>query len=97
MKTDKLADAIGMIDERKILEAKSYGYIDLRNEAGNEAAYYSISFWDDEKVGSYDEIVYDLSPEDIENYQAYGYFVTCRNRTKGNWQVTFPLENADPF
>ncbi|MDE7200181.1 MAG: hypothetical protein K2O15_15055, partial [Lachnospiraceae bacterium] len=72
-----------------------HGYIDLRNEAGNEAAYYSISFWDDEKVGSYDEFVYDLSPEDIENYQAYGYFVTCRNRTKGNWQVTLPLENAE--
>ncbi len=73
----------------------NHGYIDLRNEADNEAAYYSISFWDDEKVGSYDEFVYDLSPEDIENYQAYGYFVTCRNRTKGNWQVTFPLENAE--
>ena len=78
-----------------ILSYDNHGYIDLRDEAGNKAEYYSISFWDDKNVGSYDEIVYDISPEDIENYQAYGHFVTCKNRTKGNWQVTFPLENAE--
>ena len=78
-----------------ILTYDNHGYIDLRDEAGNSAGNYSISFWDDEKSGSYDELVYDISPEDIESYQAYGYFVTCKNRTKGNWQVTFPLENAE--
>ena len=78
-----------------ILTYDNHGYIDLRDEAGNNVGNYSISFWDDEKVGSYDEIVYDISPEDIGGYQAYGYFVTCANRTKGNWQVTFPLENAE--
>ena len=94
---------IGFIDNKlhiqiyfeDILSYDNHGYIDLRDESGNKAEYYSISFWDDEKVGSYDEIVYDISPEDIENYQAYGYFVVCKNRTKGNWQVTFPLENAE--
>ena len=93
----------GFIDNRlhiqiyfeDILTYDNHGYIDLRDEAGNSAENYSISFWDDEKVGSYDEIVYDISPEDIGNYQAYGYFVTCKNRTRGNWQVTFPLENAE--
>ena len=78
-----------------ILTYDNHGYIDLRDEAGNPAESYSISFWDDERVGSYDEIVYDISPEEIENYRAYGYFVTCKNRTKGNWQVTFPLEDAE--
>lgn len=94
---------IGVIDNKlhiqiyfeDILSYDNHGYIDLRNEAGNKAEYDSISFWDDERVGSYDEIVYDLSPEDIGNYQAYGHFVTCKNITKGNWQVTFPLENAE--
>lgn len=94
---------VGFIDNKlhiqiyfeDILSYDNHGYIDLRNEAGNKAEYYSISFWDDEKAGSYDEIVYDLAPEDIGNYQAYGYFVTCKNRTTGNWQVTFPLENAE--
>lgn len=94
---------IGFIDNKlhiqiyfeDILSYDNHGYIDLRDESGNKAEYYSISFWDDEKVGSYDEIVYDISPEDIVNYQAYGYFVICKNRTKGNWQVTFPLVNVE--
>ena len=93
----------GFIDNRlhiqiyfeDILTYDNHGYIDLRDEAGNSVENYSISFWDDEKVGSYDEIVYDISPENIESYRAYGYFVICTNRTKGNWQVTFPLENAE--
>lgn len=93
----------GFIDNRlhiqiyfeDILTYDNHGYIDLRDETGNSAEHYSISFWDDEKVGSYDEIVYDISPEDIANYRAYGYFVTCTNRTKGHWQVTFPLEDAE--
>ena len=78
-----------------ILTYDNHGYIDLLDEAGNKAENYSISFWDDEKIGSYDEIVYDISPEDIENYQAYGYFVTCKNITRGNWQVTFPFKSAE--
>lgn len=94
---------VGFIDDKlhiqiyfdDIRSYDNHGYIDLRDEAGNQAEYDTISFWDDEKVGSYDEIVYDFSPEDVENYQAYGYFVTCKNRTRGNWQVTFPLENAE--
>ena len=80
---------------KDILSYDNHGYVDLLDEAGNRAEYYSIEFWDDEKVGSYNEIVYDISPKDVENYRAYGYFVTCKNRTKGNWQVTFPLENAE--
>lgn len=80
---------------KDILTYDNHGYINLQDESGNQAESYSISFWDDESVGSYDEIVYDISPEEIENYRAYGYFVTCNNRTKGNWQVTFPLENAE--
>lgn len=78
-----------------ILSYDNHGCIALRNAAGNQADCYTISFWDEEKAGSYDEIVYDLSPEEIEDYQAYGWFVTCKNKTKGKWQVTFPLENAE--
>ena len=77
-----------------IVSYDDHGYIDLLDEAGNKAESYSISFWDDKKTGSYDEIIYNVSPEEIENYQAYGYFFTCENITRGNWQVTFPLENA---
>ena len=94
---------VGFIDNKlhiqiyfeDIVSYDNHGYIDLLDEAGNKAESYSIAFWDDKKVGSYDEIIYNVSPEEIESYQAYGYFFTCRNVTKGKWQVTFPLENVE--
>ena len=76
-----------------ILSYDNHGYIKMCDKDGNQAESYHFSFWDDKKVGSYEEIIYDISPEDIENYTAYGYFVTCKNLTEGYWQVTFPLEN----
>ena len=94
---------IGFIDDKlhiqiyfeDIVSYDNHGYIDLLDESGNKAESYSISFWDNKEAGSYDEIIYNVSPEEIENYQAYGYFFTCKNVTRGNWQVTFPLENAE--
>ncbi len=73
----------------------NHGYIEMCDKDGNRAESCNFSFWDDKKVGSYEEIIYDISPEDIKNYTAFGYFVTCKNLTEGYWQVTFPLENMN--
>ena len=70
-----------------------HGFIKLRDKYGEEAKYYDVSFFDDEEIGSYDEIIYDITPDEIEKYIPFGNFVTCKNRTEGFWQVTFPLEN----
>ncbi len=78
-----------------ILSNDNHGYIRMYDKDVNKAESYHFSFWDDKKVGSYEEIIYDISPEDIENYTAFGYFVTCKNSTEGYWQVTFPLENMN--
>ena len=78
-----------------ILSYDNHGYIEMCDKGGNRAESCNFSFWDDKKVGSYEEIIYDISPEDIKNYTAYGSFVTCKNLTKGHWQVTFPLENMN--
>ena len=78
-----------------ILSYDNHGYIEMCDKNGNQAESYHFSFWDAKKVGSYEEIIYDISPEDIENYKAFGYFVTCKNLTEGYWQVTFPLENMN--
>ena len=92
---------IGFIDDKlhiqlyfeDILTYDNHGYISLYDKSCNKAESIHFAFWDDEKIGSYEEIIYDISPEEIENYTPYGEFVTCKNLTKGNWQVTFPLEN----
>ncbi len=94
---------IGFIDGKlhvqlyfeNILSFDNHGYIEMRDKDGNSAKSYHFSFWDDKKIGSYEEIIYDISPEDIESYTAFGYFVTCKSLTKGHWQVTFPLENIN--
>jgi len=78
-----------------ILSYDNHGYIRMYDKDGNQAESYHFSFWDDKKVGSYEEIIYDISPEDIKNYTAFGYFVTCKSLTEGYWQVTFPLENMN--
>ena len=78
-----------------ILSYDNHGYIRMYDKDGNQAESYHFSFWDDKKVGSYEEIIYDISPEDIEDYKAFGYFVTCKSLTEGYWQVTFPLKNMN--
>lgn len=92
---------IGFIDNKlhiqlhfdNILSYDNHGYIRMYDKAGNKASSSHFSFWDDKKTGSYEEIIYDISPDAIENYTPYGYFVTCKSLTEGYWQVTFPLEN----
>ena len=59
------------------------------DEISSEA---SVSFWDSERSGSYEEYIFDVSPHEINDYTLYGDFYTCNSLTNGDWQVTFPLE-----
>ena len=70
-----------------------HGFITLRDKSGKTAECFDLSFWDDNEIGSYDEIIFDITPDEINNYTAFGEFVTCSNKTEGFWQVTFPLED----
>lgn len=93
--------AMGYIDGKlhiqthydNILETDNHGYVYLKN-AEDEVIYAdsSISFWDEAHSGSYDEEVFDVSAEELPEYQVCGAFWTGAKLTKGNWQVTFPLE-----
>lgn len=92
---------IGFIDNKlhiqlyfdKNLMYDNHGYIDMLDSAGNRAENFCASFWNDDKTGAYSEFIYDITPEEISNYRARGNLVTCKSLHKGNWQVTFPLEN----
>lgn len=77
-----------------IKDYDDHGFIYMYDEKGNKAESCSLSFFDDKKVRNYDEYVYDITPETISKYKIFGEFVTCRNNTKGLWQVTFSLENT---
>lgn len=67
----------------------NHGYIELIDSNGNKAESISFSFWDDKKEGSYEEIIYEISPEQLSDYKAYGHFVTCDTLIEGRWEVTF--------
>lgn len=84
------------------LENDNHGRFYLVDKEGNERyCDYSVDWRNTTKVSEnknrvdYYEYVFDIPQDDISNYELYGYFVTSEGITKGNWQVTFPLENMD--
>ncbi len=78
-----------------ILETDNHGYVYLVNAAGDEiSSEASVSFWDSEQSGSYEEYIFDVTPSDTNNYELYGHFWICNSLTNGDWQVTFPLLNT---
>lgn len=76
-----------------ILETDNHGYLYLLHADGSKMLGESVvAFWDSARTGSYEEYVFDISPEELMNYAPYGHFWTCSSLTTGNWEVTFPLE-----
>jgi hypothetical protein len=93
--------ATGFINQRlhiqayyeNILETDNHGYLELMDAEGNMIRCLgSMSFWDSEKKGSYEEYIFDVSPDEISEYKAYGNFWTCDTLVTGDWQVTFPID-----
>lgn len=77
-----------------ILNTDNHGHINLIDGNGNEAENYSISFWDEEKIGSFEEIIYEVTPQTVAGYKAYASFVTTNGAVEGDWEVTFPVETV---
>lgn len=57
---------------------------------------YSFSFTEaarqDERT-DYKEEVFEITPQELEDYGLYGAFVTTGKKTDGTWRATFPLES----
>ncbi len=70
-----------------------HGSISVVDKNGNHADNFVISYWDKEHKGGYDEIFYDITPDKLPNYKAFGTFITCKGRTEGPWSITFPLRD----
>lgn len=46
---------------------------------------------------SYHESVFDISPNDLENYKLFCQFYTTGEYIKGDWKVTFQIENKGEY
>lgn len=95
--------AAGFVDGRlhiqlyfeDILNTDNHGSVYFIDGEGNEIyCICDISFWDDERCGSYSELIFDIPPEKLSDCTVYGEFVSCGNEINGNWQVTFPLKET---
>ncbi|MCR1899972.1 hypothetical protein NSA47_13465 [Irregularibacter muris] len=78
------------------LRKDNHGHFFLRDKQGNEILYdYSVHFTDnsngDNRV-DYVDYVFDIPQSEMDQYSLYGNFITSGLLTKGNWQVTFPIE-----
>ena len=80
-----------------ILNTDNHGEIYLIDSDGKKIEYsQNIAFWDEAQVGSYEEYIFDVSPDDdLSELSVWGYFNTCKNLTTGNWEVNVPIENIE--
>ncbi len=82
-----------------ILKTDNHGFLSLRNKTSGEVctSSTSLSFFDEEGKGSYQDYLFpDIPPEELENYELWGSFVTSQGSVQGNWSVTVPLEERSP-
>lgn len=79
-----------------IVQFDDHGYIYLVGGDGKEILpESSIAFWDEEGKGSYEEYIFDISADKINQYAIYGHFFTCRNLVEGDWKVSFTIEDQN--
>lgn len=81
-----------------IHKTDNHGFLSLvHNETGEKIdCDASLAFWDNQKKGSYEDYIFTGIPADaLGGYSLYGEFITSSGSVKGNWNVTFPLENTE--
>ena len=78
-----------------ILQFDNHGYVYLFDADGNDVLpECSTAFWDENKQGSYEEYIFDISTDTLEKYKIYGHFFTCQNLVEGDWEVRFTIKNS---
>lgn len=97
--------AWGMVDGRlhiqahyeNIRETDNHGCLYLKDQEGNSIlSSLSVSFWDKEQTGSYEEYIFEAEEiRELEQCSVWGYFSTGGERITGNWKVEFPVENLE--
>ena len=77
------------------LDNDNHGYFFLKDAQGNERMYDgAVSFkgtTEETEHISYEDCIFKIAPEELENYTLFGYFVTSGLHLEGDWQVKFRL------
>ena len=79
-----------------LLETDNHCELFLVDGEGNQRLYdYKINAFGstaETKGTDYQDCIFNISPEELENYTLHGYFMTSGFHIKGDWSVTFPIE-----
>jgi len=76
-----------------ISETDAHGYVFLTDASGAQMdSFYEVSFWDADFSSSYEEQIFDISPEELAGCAFHGWFTAFDSITEGNWEITFPIE-----
>lgn len=81
-----------------ILHTDNHGFLQIVKKNGEkvfseeDAHYMNVSFWDEERVNSYDEIIIPTDLDNFEDCSLYGEFLTSTGYKSGKWEVTFPVK-----
>lgn len=75
----------------------AHGYVFLKDKSGNiieaDMGFSFIESKESKKTNrwNYCEFIFDITPEELNDYELYGYFSTYSKLTEGNWRVSFRL------
>ena len=91
----------GLINEKLHIQIKyedvnvtdNNGEVYLKDLSGQVKVYDYFVSWKNDERDRYYEYVFDISSDEIRNYELWGEFWTCNSGSiSGQWQVTFPIE-----
>ena len=77
------------------LDNDNHGSFSLKNSRGEEVGCAYQKSWREKADGTeitYEEYIFDLPMEEIGRYRLHSRFITSDGAVRGNWQVTFSLE-----
>ena len=73
----------------------NHGWIWMQDNNGElKECSYSVSFWDKTLTDSYEEYIFEIPYEELENYNLYGEFTNSNLLIEGDWEITFPMEQV---
>lgn len=79
-----------------IIKYDNHGYVYLLDEDGNRIlSEWNVGFWDEERIGIYEEYIFDVSEDTLERYEIYGHFFTCQNLVEGDWEIKLAIEKQE--
>ena len=80
------------------LETDNHGYFYLKDNQGNTVqslyTFNHVNQFEPSGRIDYSNYVFDVPQQDIGTYTLHGNFVTAGMHTRGDWSVTFALEQA---